>query len=115
MEKNPGWEIAMPSKGFSKSQSTFDEKSYTSERPSPNIISLQDDQHSRIEKFMLRLSPLTYVVAQGAMGFYLYKRCSYILEAHNDTGERFVGAWLFFAFEAFFAMMTCKLGPVSSA
>lgn len=108
MEKNPGWNVSMSTKGFAQSQESFDEKSYTSEKPSPNIISLQDDSYSRVEKFLLGLSPITYLVAQGAMVFYLYKRCSYILEATNETGNKFVGAWLFFAFEACFAFMTCK-------
>lgn len=110
MENNPGWEITAPGKGFSKFTESFeDEKSYTSEKPSPNILTVNEGQPSRFQKFLLALSPFTYVIAQGALVYYLFKRCSYIVGAERETGKPFIGAWLFFAFEAFFGLMTSQL------
>lgn len=110
-EKDGSWLSNDSSRRVSKED--IDEKysfasPYASKRPTPNIVEQAPRTYSTVAKILLRISPFAYVVAQAASVFYLYTRCNYIIEASRETGQKFVSAWLFFAFEALLALWTCE-------
>jgi hypothetical protein len=76
---------------------------YVTGKPSPNIIQLDNEKYTSLGRFLLRLSPLTFIISFVATNFYLYLRAQSILHASKATGNPFISAWLFYGFEWVFA------------
>lgn len=77
-------------------------------KPSPNIDELDNEKYTHLGRTLLRISPITYLLSAAATNFYLYTRAQSIIRAHNATGDMFISAWLFYAFEWVFALWTGK-------
>lgn len=113
---SPGSEKPPPSSDGSRSSGEYDEKkprsgyfptlAYSVRKPTPQIVELPPSVFAPMGKTMLRLSPLTFFIAQAAMVFYLYIRAKYTYEAAVSTNYHFAAAWLFWASEALTALWT---------
>lgn len=77
-------------------------------RIAPNIVQLASHRYSRLGRFLLCLSPISFVVSTAATAFYLFVRASYLVKAQKATGRPFVSACIFFAYEAITALWICK-------
>lgn len=81
---------------------------YTINQPLHNILLLSRSRYCAKDKALLRMSPVTWLVSQGCLVYYLFLRYTYTLEATRSTNRDFVAAWIFLASETVFALMVCK-------
>lgn len=86
----------------------FQAEKFMPAKPSPSIVELDNEKYTPLGKMLLRLSPITFLISAVATNFYLYTRAQSIIRAHNATGNMFISAWLFYAFEWVFALWTGK-------
>lgn len=103
-EKNVIWEATSASSPMS--EKTFGGGKYIESKPTPAIVSIENDKYTALGRMLLRLSPLTFVISVAATNIYLYLRARAIMNAHAATGNMFTSAWLFYAFECVFATLS---------
>lgn len=87
-----------------KGRSYFGTLGYSVRKPSPQILELERSRYAPLGRLMLRLSPLTFIISQLAMGFYLFVRAKYTLEASQATSYHFAAAWVFWGSEVLMAL-----------
>lgn len=101
------------SNGTSPMSEKYSAEKFMPAKPSPAIVALDNEKYTPLGKTLLRLSPITFLISFAATNFYLYTRAQSIIRAHNTTGDMYISAWLFYAFEWVFALWTGKLDPIS--